>query len=152
MQPNTEQGERTIDAVSTPVDLRPILWSNVESLMRHRWGSTSRQRLADLAEVGPATIQRIAALQVSTGIDVVAAIANALGVHPWQLLVADADPLNLPKLDRRGYSPQAADLAATLDGIADSGRRQQAYTAAIAVLTLAAMGRSEPPQPLAHDL
>lgn len=143
-QPFSEHSEANIVGVSEPTDLKPILWANLKALMAARWGRENLTRLAKESGVGGATISRIKAQDTSCGIDVLAAMANTLGVEPWQLLVRDMNPASLPRLDKKPLSPQAADLAQNLDRISDPGRLQRAYATAIAVITLAADAAGAP--------
>lgn len=145
-QPFSEHPEANIVGVSEPTDLKPILWANLEALMDARWGKENLTKLAKESGVGGATISRIKQQNTSCGIDVVAAMANTLGVEPWQLLVRDMNPASLPRLDKRPLSPQAADLAQSLDRISDPGRLQRAYATAIAVISLAADSTDGPGQ------
>ena len=100
-------------------------------------------RLAREADLGAATVQRIKDQGANFRIDAVASTAAALSVEPWQLLVPDINPDNMPRLDQRLMTPQANDLAVHLDRISDPAIRQRAYAAALVVISLAA----DPPGP-----
>lgn len=99
--------------------------------------------------LGPATIQRIKEKQTDFRVEAISKTAAALHVHPWQLLVPDLNPENMPRLDQRLISPQAVDLATQLDRISDPAIRQRAYAAALAVISLASdwPASGPPPQP-----
>jgi hypothetical protein len=152
-QPNSVDQAGILEGVKEPLDLKPLLWSNLSELMKARWGRENLTRLRG-ASAGDesglfagATGTRLKAQDTSVGIDVVAACAHSLGVQPWQLLVPDLDPASMPRLERRVLSPQATDLAAHLDRITDLEKRQQAYAVALAVIGMVDDGRGPPLPP-----
>lgn len=80
------------------IDSKLVLWANVRALMLHRWDEENVNRLARVASVGPATVDRIKKAQTSVGLEVIDKVAQALDVETWQLLVPGMDPKNLPVL------------------------------------------------------
>jgi hypothetical protein len=81
-------------------DSKKVLWANVSRLMVARYGKENLTRLSQEAGIGPATCSRIKQQTTSVGTDVIEAIAKALKVSTWQLLVVDLDPNALPVLTR----------------------------------------------------
>lgn len=79
-------------------DPKLILWSNVSALMIDRYGKINMQRLAQAAGVGIASIQRMRDENTSIGIDIVAKVAGAFDLLPWQLLFPNLNPKNPPVL------------------------------------------------------
>ena len=79
-------------------DSKKVLWENVSRLMVKRYGKENLTRLAADSGVGPGTCTRIKVQSTSVGLEVVEAVAKALDAEPWQMLVPDLDPYNLPSL------------------------------------------------------
>jgi hypothetical protein len=79
-------------------DSKQVLWENVSRLMVKRYGKENLTRLAADSGVGPGTCTRIKVQGTSVGLEVVEAIAKALEAEPWQLLVPNLDPYDLPSL------------------------------------------------------
>lgn len=126
-------------------DSRPVLWRNVSSLMKKKYGKEHISRLSREAGIGLATISRIKGVGTSVGTDVIDSIASALGAEPWQLMN--------PSFDAEGsssstsYSPLAADLAEQLDGIAEQAKKEKAYALATQVIGLADTSQAAEPAP-----
>lgn len=79
-------------------DPKLVLWTNVSALMLDRYGKINMQRLSKEAGVGIASIQRMRDENTSIGIDIVAKVASAFDLLPWQLLFPSLDPKNPPVL------------------------------------------------------
>ena len=75
---------------------KALLWNNVASLMRKRYGRENLNQLARDAKIGPATASRIKEMKTSVGLDVIDRIAGVFGLVAWQLLVPELDPTNIP--------------------------------------------------------
>ena len=71
------------------------LANNLMALMRSR-KITSDAGLAKLANVDQKTIWRIRHHEQSPTVDKLESIAQAFGLHVWQLLIPDLDPNNPP--------------------------------------------------------
>lgn len=155
-QPESEVATGILDGVNDPINLKPVLQQNLLALMRARWGKENRDRLRGFTRrggtsfFGAATATRLMELAPKTSLETLAACAHTLGVEPWQLLVRDLDPASMPRLERRVFSPQAADLAEQLDRLTDPMKRQKAYAVALAVIKLVDEGR-EPPAPFSPE-
>lgn len=117
---------------------RQELWAAIAAVMTRKWGAPAIRRLAREAGVAPATISRMKNLQVACTLDVLVAIAAALYVDPWELLLPPGRQVN-NQPDKK-ISPQALDLARSLDQISDQFRRAQAYS--LAMHAIQAMGGS----------
>ena len=91
-----------------PKDSKKVLWDNVSRLMVARYGKENLTRLSQDAKIGPATCTRIKKQTTSVGTDVIEAVAKALKVSTWQLLVVGLDPKDLPTL-QPGTGPQVAE-------------------------------------------
>ncbi len=91
-----------------------ILHANVEALLAHHTGTKADgsvvwHRLVSHYNIANGTAQRIKESNTSIGIDMVAKVAKAFGLEPWQLLVPNLDPTNLPvfamtEVERRLYA------------------------------------------------
>ncbi|WP_137860779.1 helix-turn-helix transcriptional regulator [Variovorax sp. 3P27G3] len=79
-------------------DSKLVLWENIATLMKAKYGRENLTRLATEAKVGPGTVSRIKAHETSVGLDVVEAIARIFKLEPWQLLVPGLDATSLPTL------------------------------------------------------
>jgi len=79
-------------------DPKLTLWTNVAALMNDRYGKVNMQRLSKEAGVGIASIQRMRDENTSIGIDIVAKVAAAFDLMPWQILFPGLDPKNPPVL------------------------------------------------------
>lgn len=77
-------------------DSKKVLWENVSKLMVARYSKENLTKLAADAGIGPATCTRIKEQKTSVGTDVLEAVAGALKVLPWHLLVSGLDPNALP--------------------------------------------------------
>jgi hypothetical protein len=89
------------------VPAKTVLWENVVALMKHHWGEENLNRLSREAKIGVGSAARLKAMETSTGLDIVEAIAERFGVESWQLLLPDFDPVRpvqMPKdKDRRDW-------------------------------------------------
>jgi len=92
-----------------PKDSKKVLWDNVSRLMVARYGKENLTRLSQEAGIGPATCTRIKKQTTSVGTDVLEAVAKALKVSAWQLLVAGLDPAKLPVLSTDTRAQETAE-------------------------------------------
>lgn len=88
-----------------PVDYRRLLRANLRAALAHR--GLTRNTLRAFYLAGPKKGERVSGRTVgnmqnaspeapSPSLDVIAAVAHALGLEPWQLLVPGFDPQNPP--------------------------------------------------------
>ncbi len=73
---------------------RAILAQNLAALMQHR--NEGQNSLKRRSGVSQATIGRILGQKSDADIGTITALAKALDVMPWQMLVPQLDPKNLP--------------------------------------------------------
>ena len=90
-------------------DPKFTLWANVLALMIDRYGKENMLRLSKDAGIAIGSVQRMRDENTSIGINIVAKVANAFGLQPWQLLFPELDPKNPPALciteaERKLYS------------------------------------------------
>lgn len=111
---------------------REELWAAISAVMTRKWGAPQIRRLAREANVGSGTISRMKTGQVACTLDVLVAVAKALYVEPYELLLPPG------KQPDELFSPQALDLARSLDQISDQFARAQAY--ALAMHSIQAVG------------
>ena len=97
-------------------DSRATLWTNIQTLMRHRYGRENLTRLARECKFGPATSSRLKSMETSVTLETLNKIADTFGVEPWQLLVPGLSATSLPAL--RLVSPEERDLYGQLVSIA----------------------------------
>ena len=76
-----------------------ILAKNIEALMQASCDLRTQAKLGKAAGIDQRTVGRILKAEHSPSMDKVQAIADAFGIMPWQLLVPDLDPKNLPACD-----------------------------------------------------
>ena len=76
----------------TKPDSKAVLWHNVSTLMKVRYGKENLTKMAAEATIGPATASRIKDQQTSVGIGVLDSLATLFKVEPWQLLVPKFNP------------------------------------------------------------
>ena len=89
-------GLRVYPVGMAPVDSKTVLWNNVSALMRKRWNCENLSKLAREAGIGPGSATRIKEQRTSVGLDVLEKVAACFDLEPWQLLVANLDPDDLP--------------------------------------------------------
>lgn len=82
----------------TEIDSRKVLWANLARLMDARYGKENITRLATEARIGPASVTRLKGQATSFGVEILDKLAAVFEVQPWQLLVPNLDPENLPNL------------------------------------------------------
>ena len=75
-----------------------VFAANIKSLMKKANGLGSQAALAKASEIDQRTVGRIINCEHSPSLDKVYAIANALRVKPWQLLVPGISASALPVL------------------------------------------------------
>lgn len=78
-------------------DLKITVRDNIRRLLRLKEGESGVGRLMEHGFVN-GTAQRILAGETSLGVDLLAKLAGAFRVQPWQLLVPGIDPDALPEL------------------------------------------------------
>jgi transcriptional regulator with XRE-family HTH domain len=69
---------------------------NLKKIMEAK--GLSQNRLHELSGISQSSVGRIMEGKVAPRVDSIDAIAKAIGCQPWQLLVPDLDPQNLPAL------------------------------------------------------
>jgi transcriptional regulator with XRE-family HTH domain len=79
--------------------LRQILAKNLERAMEAAPGADRQLTLAKRAGVGQSHISRILRQESAATIDVIAALAEALNIQPWELL-ADSDSTRQAALEK----------------------------------------------------
>lgn len=89
-------------------DSRATLWSNVQTLMRHRYGGENLTRLAKDCKFSPATSSRLKTMETSVTLETMNKLADFFGVEPWQLLVPGMSATSPPVL--RSISPAEREL------------------------------------------
>ena len=70
---------------------RRVLRDNIEKVMLARYGRWSATKFSRDFNVAVGTIQRIGEGETSIGIGILEAVADALKVAPWLLLIPDVD-------------------------------------------------------------
>jgi hypothetical protein len=113
VNPHLERRRRDTAPVSQ-IDVRQVLWANVQALMEHHWRRVSLAELSRKAHIGLGSVSRIKEQETSVGVDIVAKVADVFHLEAWQLLVPGLDPKNPPTLmpvgeaERRLYERLAA--------------------------------------------
>lgn len=72
-------------------DSKAVLWTNISSLMKVKYGKENLTRMASDAAIGPGTAARIKEQKTSVGVDVLDTLSSLFKVEPWQLLVPHLD-------------------------------------------------------------
>lgn len=93
--------------------LREILGTNAKKLRTAKNISQAKLHQATKhsgAPIDSTTIGRIERADNPTSVDSLAALARGLGVEPWQLLVEDLNPKQLPALSTDGLAQDEKDL------------------------------------------
>lgn len=104
-----------------PQELRTIVARNVRKLMVESDDLRTAAALGRASKVGRKTAERIMAGTNASTLDTLQAIAAALGVYPWQLLVDGMSARDLPQL--RNPTGQEAELYARLDVLSKAVHR-----------------------------
>jgi transcriptional regulator with XRE-family HTH domain len=86
--------------------LRQTLASNVDRRMGAM--GLNQPELAKKADIGQSHVSRILSGNQSIGLDVIAAVATALGCSPWELLV-DAEQTRREAVERILSAPTGSD-------------------------------------------
>lgn len=73
-----------------------ILADNLKTLMSKK--KISQTDVSNASAIAQTQVSRILREKLETGINKLFNLAKALGIEPWQLLVPDLDPANLPAL------------------------------------------------------
>lgn len=84
-----------------PDEIRGVLDENLRRLIDHHEKLRQHRKIRGNAKIGGGTIEGITKGIRSTTIDNVAKVARAFGLEPWQFLVPDLDPENLPRLSSK---------------------------------------------------
>lgn len=79
-------------------NLKSVLRDNLRALLRIAPGKSGVSALIKLG-LSNGNAQRALGAETSVGLDVIAQIAEAFGIEPWQLLVPNLDPERIPRLD-----------------------------------------------------
>lgn len=119
-----------------PANIKATLRDNVLALLRHHDGELrgNESGVSRLVKRGFAlgTAQRVLGGQTSVGLDIVAELAEAFGVQPWQLLTPGLQPGSPPGLtadptawpfemvDRSGYAALLPEDRAYVQGSLDN--------------------------------
>lgn len=109
------------------VNSKRVLWDNVVTLMKKKYGGENLTRLALDAKFGPGTSTRLKKQVTSIGVDVIEKLAVVFELQPWQLLVPNLDPeappllggpdgWPFPRLDRRRFDQLEAEDKVELQG------------------------------------
>ncbi len=112
--------------------IKAILWENVLSLMRARYGGENLTRLARETGISPGSTTRIKSQDTSVGVDMLERIAANFGVEPWQLIAPD-----LGKAARSAgvrFSALATEAATMLDEIPDRTHQRRAFAQFVQLL------------------
>ncbi len=88
-------------------DTKKILAANLNALIATHPEFNSNPKVAKRSKVGLGTVGRIRNAEVSATLDSVAALAEAFGLEPWQLLVPGLDPDAPPALHPTGVPKEA---------------------------------------------
>lgn len=81
-----------------PDPIREVIRNNLEKLIAHHQKLNHHSTIRGSAKIGGGTIGGLLTGTRATTIDNVAKTAKAFGLEPWQLLVPNLDPENLPRL------------------------------------------------------
>jgi transcriptional regulator with XRE-family HTH domain len=81
---------------TAPSRLARLFRDNLQRMMQANPEIGSQAALARASGVRQSNIQRILALEQVPGLDMVARIADAFDLEPWQMLIDDLDPRNPP--------------------------------------------------------
>lgn len=86
--------------VEIPDNLRGVLARNLFTIMEGSPAFSSQPKVAQKSRIAQTSIGRFTRAEVAATLDNVEALARALNLEPWQLLVPDLDPTKPPKLGR----------------------------------------------------
>lgn len=85
--------------MNTRPDVQTIIAKNIRTLLDAKFNEIDTQtKLASKSGVVQTTISRILSCGISTSVESMDGIATAFKLEPWQLLVNNLDPHNLPVL------------------------------------------------------
>lgn len=112
-----------------PVNIRKVLWQNLETLMNKAWGRTNLRRLARESGVGVATIARLQGLEQNVGIDMLIQLGKPFRRQAWQLLS--------PTMG--AFSDDAGELATAFDAL-DEAKKAAAYAVIVQILEFGNIG------------
>lgn len=110
-----------------PQELRTIVARNVRKLMMESDDLKTAAALGRASKVGRKTAERIMAGTNASTLDTLQAIAAALGVYPWQLLVDGMSARELPQL--RNPTGAEAELYGRLDVLSRAVQRLEQASA-----------------------
>lgn len=86
------------DEESTASSTAKVLGANLNALMAHHSDLSSNPKVAKKTELGTGTISRLRNGDVDANLSTLEKLSEAFGLHPWQLLVPNLDPENVPAL------------------------------------------------------
>lgn len=124
-------------AMPEKVDIKAVLWRNLNTLMAQQWGGENLTRLAREAGFAPATATRLKNQETSIGIDILEQLAAVFKVDAWQLLYRGLD------------ASLAGDAARMFDQIDDPAWRRAVYAKLTQIAEFGA-GTSSPAQASRH--
>lgn len=106
---------QTVRMQSDPLRLRQILAANFRRLMDSNSKLGTIKKVADASggDLSNGKLGRIHKANATTDVDSLEPLARLFGLEPWQLLVEDLDPENLPALTTTPLLEQIRSLVAT---------------------------------------
>jgi transcriptional regulator with XRE-family HTH domain len=129
-------------------DIKAVIRDNVRRLLGLDASDKGIAQLMRKTGFKNGTAQRVLQAETSIGVDLLTELARGLGVEPWQLLVRDLDPDNLPTLHppstRWPFRQVDQEAVASL-----SGSQAQAVEAGLLVALASAGAPSRKPRALA---
>jgi DNA-binding Xre family transcriptional regulator len=133
--PNLEADSGNTPDMVHYLPAKTVLWRNVSTLMRERWGRTNLTRLAKEAGIGDFTVHRLKETDATTvGLDIVDKIAGVFKREPWQLLAPQGP-------GQENLSADARRLAAKFDSLPDE-QKNRAYALIEQILEFGNIGQS----------
>lgn len=118
-----------------------LLWAAIEKWSVAKWGKVNLTKISTGSGLAVGTVSRIKEAKGTIGLDKVQAIASSFGITAWQLLDPSTDPCN----PTSALSPEAMELARSLDAIADPQARRKAYALATQVIEFAQIPSASSP-------
>ncbi len=97
-----------------------VLASNLAKLMATSLDMKSQRAVAKRADIDQRTVGRILNQEHSPNLDQIAALAEAFGLLPWQMLVPDLDPKDPPSVQLS--RTEAAMYARVVQSVSDFGK------------------------------
>lgn len=109
------QGRQNAAMGTKPQNPRTVLAQNLKALMAH--GDVNQSQLGRKADIAPTTVGRILKEKHAPDVDTLGALAGALGITVWQMMVPKLDPASLPAL--QNVTPEEQELYARLRAAAE---------------------------------